>query len=111
LLTQNTGEDRRFEPGVRIVVGSDPDSTTCGGPEPCAADNYVRAPGVFCFPEGAIHMSHREVVLVDLTTASELRICLRVAAEPSELHVEDIEWALEEYGICDTDRYRIIDTE
>jgi hypothetical protein len=56
-------------------------------------------------------MSDREVVLVDLVTSSELRVCLYAAAEISELLVEDVEWALEEYGICETERYRIIDTE
>lgn len=56
-------------------------------------------------------MSDREVVLVDLVTSSESRVCLYIAAEISELLVEDVEWALEEYGICETDRYRIIDTE
>jgi hypothetical protein len=24
--------------------------------------------------------------------------------------VEDVEWALEEYGICETDRYRIVES-
>jgi hypothetical protein len=57
------------------------------------------------------HMSDREVVLVDLTTSSETRVCLHTAAEISELLVEDVEWALEEYGVCETERYRIIDTE
>lgn len=56
-------------------------------------------------------MSDREVVLVDLTTSSETRVRLCAAAEISELMVEDVEWALEEYGLCETDRYRIIDTE
>ncbi|MXQ11254.1 hypothetical protein [Microvirga makkahensis] len=56
-------------------------------------------------------MSDREVVLVDLVTSAESRLCLYAAAEISELLVEDVEWALEEYGICETDRYRIIDTE
>ncbi|MBF9196108.1 hypothetical protein [Microvirga terrestris] len=56
-------------------------------------------------------MSDREVVLVDLVTSNESRIFLHAAAEISELLVKDVEWALEEYGICETDRYRIIDTE
>jgi len=56
-------------------------------------------------------MSDREVVLVDLTTSSETRVCLHVAAELSELFIEDVEWALEEFGVCETERYRIIDTE
>lgn len=56
-------------------------------------------------------MSDREVVLVDLVTSSETRVCLYAAAEISELLVEDVEWALEEYGICETERYRIIDIE
>ncbi len=33
------------------------------------------------------------------------------AAEISELLVEDVEWALEDYNVCETDHYRIIDTE
>ena len=56
-------------------------------------------------------MSDREVVLVDLITSTESRVCLCAAAEISGLLVEDIEWALEEYGVCETDRYRIIDAE
>lgn len=56
-------------------------------------------------------MPDREVVLVDLVTYRESRICLHAAAEISQLLVEDVEWALEEYGVCETDRYRIIDTE
>ncbi|MFC1460579.1 hypothetical protein ACETIH_28485 [Microvirga arabica] len=56
-------------------------------------------------------MSDREVVLIDLVTTSESRICLYAAAEISELSVEDVEWALEVYGICETERYQIIDTE
>lgn len=56
-------------------------------------------------------MSDREVVLVDLITSTESRVCLCAAAEISELLVEDVEWALEEYGICETESYRIIDTE
>jgi hypothetical protein len=56
-------------------------------------------------------MSDREVVLVDLVTSIESRIGLYAAAEISELLVEDVEWALEEYGVCETERYRIIDTE
>jgi RNA polymerase-binding transcription factor DksA len=72
----------------------------------------VRALGVFCFSDKEEqHMSDREVVLVDLVTSSESRVCLSAAAEISELLIEDVEWALEEYGICETDRYRIIDTE
>ena len=56
-------------------------------------------------------MSDREVVLVNLVTSSESRVCLYAAAEISELLVDDVEWALEEYGVCVTERYRIIDTE
>jgi hypothetical protein len=56
-------------------------------------------------------MSDREVVLVDLATSSETRVCLHTAAEISGLLVEDVEWALEEYGVCETECYRIIDTE
>jgi hypothetical protein len=67
---------------------------------------------VLCFfDKEEQHMSDREVVLVDLVTSSESRVCLYAAAEISELSVEDIEWALEEFGICETERYRIIDTE
>jgi predicted HTH domain antitoxin len=56
-------------------------------------------------------MLDREVVLVDLANSSESHVCLYAAAEISELSVEDVEWALEEYGVCETERYRIIDTE
>lgn len=56
-------------------------------------------------------MRDREVVLIDLVTSSETRVCLYAAAEIAELLVEDVEWSLEEYGICETERYRIIDTE
>lgn len=72
----------------------------------------MRVPGVFYFSDKEEqHMSDREVVLVDLVTSSESRVFLYAAAEMSELAVEEVEWALEEYGICETDRYRIIDTE
>jgi hypothetical protein len=66
---------------------------------------------MFCFSGKEQHMSDREVVLVDLVTSNESRVCLFTAAEISELLVEDVEWALEEFGICETERYRIIDTE
>jgi hypothetical protein len=72
----------------------------------------VRVLGVFCFSgKEKQHMSDREVVLVDLVTSNELRVSLHAAAEISELLIDDVEWALEEYGVCETDRYRIIDTE
>lgn len=72
----------------------------------------MRVLGVFYFSDKEEqHMSDREVILVDLTTSSETRVCLHAAAELSELLVEDVEWALEEYGVCETDRYRIIDSE
>jgi hypothetical protein len=87
-------------------------------PEHAAAQNpasritFVRVLGVFCFSgKEKQHMPGREVVLIDLITCDESRICLHAAADISELLVEDVEWALEEYGICETDRYRIIDTE
>lgn len=56
-------------------------------------------------------MSDRDIVLVDLLTSCERLVSLREAARISELHIEDVEWALEEYGFCETDQYRIIDTE
>lgn len=56
-------------------------------------------------------MSDREIVIVDLVTSIESRILLHTAPEISEPLVEDVEWAPGEYGICETDRYRIVDTE
>jgi hypothetical protein len=39
------------------------------------------------------------------------RILLEAAAELTELDPHEIEWAIEEYGRCDTDRFIIINEE
>ncbi len=45
------------------------------------------------------------VVVKDLRTGVEAKMPIERAAELMQLDVEDIEWALEEFGECETDAH------
>ena len=57
-------------------------------------------------------MSAREigfVHLTDLKTGQTDKVSIEDAARIAQLDLAEVEWALEEYGVCETDTHSIAD--